>query len=414
MSGNREALERLMQAAANAAWDGKWEEAAEAYGQAVMEFPEDVDALTGLGIAYSSLGRSEEALGAYRRACDVEPYDAILRERVGRALEALGRTEEAASAYVTSGQQYEEHGAAAHLARARWEDAVRVHPACSRAHVSLLKQHQKTGRVRAAVKECLALARIYRDQERIGDAVRSCEHALELSPRNSQAVALLERLRREESPPMVQEAPQAPVRQVEGPKVPSVDVLSADALDFSLSTEEEPLAQEGNPVESTQRRALADLAESVFEGNDLSASESERLGKSAVDAIISKAIDFQTRGDTERAIAAYRQVLEAGASRPAVHFNLGVLYQDKRRFEDALTQFERAVAHPDYKLGSHFALGECYRARGLIEEALKHFVHVLKIVDLAMVEQEYSDDLADLYEHLINGYLVKGDQEQAL
>lgn len=172
------------------------------------------------------------------------------------------------------------------------------------------------------------------------------------------------------------------------------------------------MAQNGNPAESTRRMALSDLAESVFEGDDTDASEAERLGKDAVNALISKAIDFQTRGDVERAIAAYRQVLEAGLERPAVHFNLGLLYQKKQRFKDAIAQFNIAVTHPDYEVGSHFALGECCHSCGRLDEALEHFVEVVKTVDLATVERAQVNGLSDLYDHLTQDYLVKGDRDQ--
>jgi tetratricopeptide (TPR) repeat protein len=39
---------------------------------------------------------------------------------------------------------------------------------------------------------------------------------------------------------------------------------------------------------------------------------------------------------------------------------------------------------------------------------------VLRIVDLATVKREHADDLIDLYEHLADGYLVKGDEAQAV
>lgn len=99
---------------------------------------------------------------------------------------------------------------------------------------------------------------------------------------------------------------------------------------------------------------------------------------------------------------------------PAVHFNLGLLYQEKLRFDAAIAQFEKAVSHPEYALGSHFALGECYRARGRIDEALEHFVEVLKMVDLATVRRDQADGLIQLYEHLADGYIAKGDRDQAL
>lgn len=400
-----------MRAAANVAWEGNWREAIEAYQRALAEFPDDIDALTGLGMAQASIGESKQALKAYERASELEPDNPVLLEQVGKTLEAVGRAEEAAATYLACGRQYIKQGQAAHLALACWERAAQANPSSVEAHASLLKHYQRRGRIGAAVNECLTLAGIYREQGRGDYAIRICEHAVKLSPRNSEALAMLDKLRygkedqreAEAAPPEVEEEPRK-----------GVELPDAETLEFATHPGEEPSEEKGSPVESTRRKALTDLAESVFEEEEAAATQAERLSKEAADALISKAIDFQTRGDVEAAIAAYQKVLETGAGRPAVHFNLGLLYQEKLRFNDAIEQFEHAVSHPDYKLGAHFALGECHRARGRFDEALEHFIEVLKIVDLATVEREHADDLINLYEHLTDGYLAKGDQDQAL
>jgi tetratricopeptide (TPR) repeat protein len=82
--------------------------------------------------------------------------------------------------------------------------------------------------------------------------------------------------------------------------------------------------------------------------------------------------------------------------------------------EPAITEFKKAVRHPQYSLGSHFALGECYKALGRIDDALEHFVQVLKIVDLGTVRHEQADDLIQLYDALSDSYVAKGDREKAL
>jgi tetratricopeptide (TPR) repeat protein len=404
-----------MRAAANVAWEGDWEQAIEAYERALTEFPENVDALAGLGMAYASAGRAEDALDVYQRASDLAPEDPVLMEQVGKALERLGRKERACHAYLTCARQYSKQEQRSHLAVACWENAARLKPNSVEAHASLLKHYQQQGQIRAAVDECLTLARVYRDQGRTDYGIRVCQHALKLSPRNAQALALLDKLRYGEQPPEGQDeeeglpAPETGQRPAE-----DVELPDAETLEFTTSPADEAAEQKGSPVESTRRKALTDLAESVFEEEEPAATKAERLSKEAIDALISRAIDFQTRGDIEEAIAAYQKALEAGPERPAIHFNLGLLYQENLRFEDAIAQFERAVSHPDYKLGSHFALGECYRARGRINEAVEHFIEVLKIVDLATVEREHADDLINLYEHLTDGYLAKGDHDQAL
>ncbi len=416
MAGNRRIFEEAMRAGADAAWDKNWSQAISSYQKALAEFPNDVGALTSLGLAYSNAGQWDAALGAYQRASERTPDDPALHERIGKAREHLGQKEQAANAYLAAADRYLSQQQASHLALERWHDAVRVWPGSIQAHVKLLQYYQGQGQIREAIGECMVLARIYSAQGRTDYAIQVCEHALKLAPHDTEVLATLDKLRYGE--PIDVEA------KVETPEKPDdeFDLLAAmdgdvstTTLDFDVDSDSEPMEERGSPIDITRQKALTDLAESFFEEEvEAPLDMTPRLSKAEVDGLIGKAIDFQTRGKIEEAIHEYEQVVEAGAERPAVNFNLGLLYQEKLRFDQAITQFERAISHPEYTLGSHFALGECYRARGRIDEALEHFVEVLKIVDLATVQRDQADDLIQLYESLADSYIAKGEREQAL
>ncbi len=413
MAGNRRVFDEAMQDGANATWDQNWGEAIAAYQRALAEFPGDFDALTNLGLAYFNAGQFESALDVYQRASELEPDDPVLLERIGGTRERLGQRKEAAEAYVASADLYLSQEAT-HLALERWLDAVRVWADCLQARTKLLQHYQRHGQTHEAVEECLALARIYQDRGQRDQATQVCEYALQLDPHNPEVLNALDSLRRGDH---ITIKPEAGVPEeghdifaamMEGPFGPGM-------LDFQAGLEGEVSEERGSPIDLTRQKALTDLAESFFEEEVVTApAVTPRLSKAEMDALIGRAIDFQTRGKIEEAIDAYEKVVEAGVEQPAVHFNLGLLYQEKLRFDDAMSQFEKAVFHPEYALGSRFALGECCRARGRVDEALEHFVEVLKIVDLATVQREQADDLIQLYEHLADGYIAKGDREQAL
>lgn len=416
MAGNRKVFEEAMRDGANAAWDGNWDQAIAAYQRALKEFPNDVGALSNLGLAYAGIGRLETALEAYQQACSLTPDDPVLLERVGKTLEQLGRGQESAEAYMASAGHYLSQQQAVHLALKRWQDAVRACPDCLQAHVKLLQHYQTQGQVREAVEECLALARIYSARGQNDYAIQVCQHALKLSPRNRAVLAALDQLRYGE-PVAVQ-----PETGVAGEALEPLATIEETAavltLEFPSAPEAAPAEERGSPVEITRQKALSDLAESVFEEEEEvvagTAAEAPTLSKVEIDALIGRGIDFQTRGGIDEAIDAYEKVIQAGVDQLAVYFSLGLLYQEKLRFDEAIAQFEQAVSHPEYKLGSHFALGECYRARGRIDEALEHFVEVLKLVDLATVRREQADDLIQLYESLADSFIAKGERDQAL
>jgi hypothetical protein len=100
-------------------------------------------------------------------------------------------------------------------------------------------------------------------------------------------------------------------------------------LDFQVAPGDESAEDRGSPIEITRQKALTDLAESFFEEEEVVTPSvvAPRLSKMETDALIGRAIDFQTRGKIEEAIDAYEQVVKARVEQAAVHFNLGLLYQ---------------------------------------------------------------------------------------
>lgn len=408
MVRNRKIFEESMRVAANAAWEKKWGQAIEAYQYALTEFPDDVSALTGLGGAYAGAGQLGAALESYQRASEFSPNDPLIWERIGETQEQLGQREAAAEAFLSSADIYLKQQQAEHLALERWQDAARVYPDGVQAHAALLQYYQRHGQVSETVEECLALARIYHDQGRDEYAIQVCQHALKLTPNNPQVLLLLDNLRYGER------AAVEPGDDILGEESGLLAGLEAfDELEgLEAPPETAVVVKRSGPVESTCQKALADLAESIFSDEEEElVTATAQLSKMEIDALISRAIDFQTRGKLDEAIDAYEKVIAVGAERPAVHFNLGVLYQEKLRFDEAITQLNRVLSHPEYGLGSRFALGECNRARGSIYEALEHFVEGLKIVDMSTVPRGRASELARHYTHLTDTYVAEGEDE---
>ena len=57
-----------------------------------------------------------------------------------------------------------------------------------------------------------------------------------------------------------------------------------------------------------------------------------------------RALYFQRAGDFDSALAQYRVLLEQNDANAEVHNNLGLLYQDHDQLDDAIKQFQRAIA----------------------------------------------------------------------
>lgn len=408
MAGNRAQYEEALSRGHTYSWDQRWEEALIHFREAVAQFPEEPAPHAGIGMASLELGDLHGALESYKLAARYSRGDVIYLRHVADVQERLGQLTEAGQTYMAVGEIHLRRGALEQAAD-NWHRAVRLSPGLLGAHQRLARYHTEQGHVRPAIREYLAIARLFQARGENEKALQTCRAALNLDPRNPDILTAIE---------LVQHGEEI----FDGDKSAPVDLFSAaegldgalrealDDLDWGEQTE-----QVDSPVQDARRVALEQLARELFVdagGDDLS-SDGADGGKPERDALISKALDFQTRGSVNEAIGAYEQALRVGVDSPAAHFNLGLLYQDKLRFEDAINEFQISVAEQEFRLASHFALGESYRARGQIDKAVEHFVTVLKIVDLDTVQHSQADRLIELYENLADSLLTRGEPEKA-
>jgi tetratricopeptide (TPR) repeat protein len=411
-----------MKQGAQYAWDNDWHRAIEQFETARSEFPADPVPYARLGQIYVELSQLTEALRYYQQAARLDPRNLVTLGRVADILERQGKLDEAARLYMAIAEVHLKNRDL-DSAIGNWERATRLDPNLLSARQRLALIYKRMGRTRSAVREYLALARIYQIQGDIPQAAAICKAALNLDPDNPDILAAVALLRQgvtmevipEESPPSA--APPATEPASADPSLAQTLRSAANAfesdqvLGWEIETEPED-DRGGSPVEEARQTALANLAGIVFDED--SASADATMSKADRDALISKAIELQTRGATDEAIDAYEQAIQGGMRQAAVHFNLGLLYQERVRLDEAVAQLELSAEDPEYKLGAHFAMGECYRAKGRLDEALTHFIEVAKIVDMRTVERDQAEDLMRLYESLAGTYALKGEQDQAL
>jgi len=356
------------------AWEGKWDKALEEYRRAASLNPDAPDPYVGIGGVYAQLGRWDEAIEAYRKASEVEPYDLAIKEQLANALAKAGKKKEAAETYMDIASLYWQRKQVRKTIESLTK-AVKLAPHLPEPYLQLARVYEHIGENILASKAYTNLASIYKDQGQRDQALNYCNLALKLDPNNTKAKTLQTALQYgEQLLPLLEE-----VEEI----------------------------HEASPVEVTRQQALSQLAEIIFEG------PVTPTGR-RVDTLLGQALDAQSRGDVDEAIANYRQVLEAGLDIPAVHFHLGLLYKEKLMLDEAIRHLSIAVEHPQYALGSHFALGECYKISGQVDKALKHFLEALKIVDLSTLGHTQADELIKLYRSLADSLLARGDRERAL
>ncbi|MBI5300845.1 MAG: tetratricopeptide repeat protein [Chloroflexi bacterium] len=364
----------------NAAWDGQWQKAVTEYQRALNEFPDDITVRLSLAHALEGAGKLEDALRAYQMVAQRQPSDPAPLTSIAGMLEKLKRSAEAAGMYVTIAEVYLTQKQSRRAVEA-WQNAARLEPDRSDVHQNLADAFERDGRRAQAANEYVTLAGIHQRRGDTTKALALAQRALEFDPRNTRARALLDDLQ------------------------PREQTTSVSAT---------------SPVGEAEKAALTRLAETLLEEHavpkeiteERRADDRPALSQSDIDALIARAVDAQTQRRVGEAMEAYRTLINAGVARPEVKFNLGLLYFETMRYDDAIALLSDTVSDKNLALASHYALGQCYRAEGRMDEAVEHYLQVLKIVDLGSVRRDQADELIAVYEGIAESYAAKGDHEK--
>ncbi len=391
MAGNREIFEKAMNAGHSAAWDQQWDKAIAAYGRAIQEFPEDPDAHNSLGLALLQARRLEEALKVYTRAHQLTPDDPIPLEKSADVLERMGRLREAAQQYIKVADIYI---AQRDLEKAigNWTRATHLTPGLIQIHAKLAMAFERTGENRKAIREYLTLAFNF---QRMGDnekAIQAVQRALRLDPDNAQALNTLQAL---QSGTLLQAPPEEKQAETE---------IQHDAFDVTPIVTEREVgeADPRGPLGEAEEIALTELATFVFESGMLDEGSAHTI----------QAIELHRQRDTEAALQAYQQALNARFSNPGIHLSVGALLLEQRQHKEAIEHFEAAMELPKLAAGAHHGLGQAYMALNRPEEAARHLVETLRLVDLSLaIEEEEREQLNAVYNSLQDS-IARGNKTQ--
>ncbi|MFW9805026.1 MAG: tetratricopeptide repeat protein, partial [Candidatus Thorarchaeota archaeon] len=400
MAGNHEKYKQAMRAAYDHSWNQDWEAAIEAYKQALTESPEDLAATLGLGGAFLEMGQAQVALKVFERAVQLAPHDTGALAKLAGVQERLDRIDEAVVTHTAAGQVFAQQGKLEEAADA-WLQASRLAPDQAQVHLQLAHILEQLDRPAQAAAEFIKLASIVQHQGDGDLAIEHCQHALRLDPDSSEALALFESLQSTSQPETVGLG----FWDELGSETDRSEPTGEDIFSFESLAEQETDGH--SPMEHAQRRALQELAALLFE------SDADGSPDLATVAVVGRAIDQQTRGALDDAIDNYRAVLKSGLTRTAVFFNLGMLYFERMRYDEAVEAFRRSMRDKAYTLGSHYALGLTYRAAGNIDRALEHLLEFVKAVDVETVQPEQIEGLTVTYQQLSDRYIAKGDTEKA-
>jgi tetratricopeptide (TPR) repeat protein len=385
MPGRQDVYEAAMREAADAAWDHNWERAVEAYLTAVEEFPQDPNALAGLGLALVEAERLEQALEVYNHITQLAPGDPIALEKSAEVLERMGHLEEAAHKYMEVAEIY--------LSRrdkraiANWERAARLDPAMLEARSRLAVIYERAKQPQAAVHEYLALAAIFHQQGDDKKTYQALRRALRLDPTNDQVRNNLAALQAGGELTFV-----GGIKAQEPPAQPS----DFDPFGAGVSVREAP-PKSRDPVAEATEQAMTQLAEYIFE-------ESMPL---QAQAALSRAINLQRLGEAAQAVEAYRQVLDLGVDHPALRLNLGVMYEQAGQHAEAISTLEPLAVQPDLGIVTNLTMSQANLAEDRVPRAVYYAVLALRHAD-----ETVSGTNGPAFEQMLAG--LEGQDEKRL
>ncbi|MEN6298955.1 MAG: tetratricopeptide repeat protein [Anaerolineaceae bacterium] len=407
MNDSDERFRQILDQASTAAWDQKWDDAAQYYRQALELSPDNPLVLSNLGLALHELQEFDEALVCYQKAAKAAPEDPLPLERMGQIFASLNQNEEA---IINSLRAAELNLKSKSLNRAieNLEFVISLQPENIHAHLRLAVINEKIGNKEDAIKEILLLASLYQHSGNADKAFQAIQHAQELDPDNLEVTKYLSLINASKSLPL----PPQLKGLAPGGKGKAPAQLSSPSIDAQRDLNIDP-------IQSSCNRALSYLADLVFETmeEDISDTEAPRRGlqslmqgvrglsqqtsSSKVLLHLNQAIDFHTRTEYRSAADEIEKAIEAGLSHPAAFFEIGWLYFQNERMESAIKYLKMAAGHEDFALGARLLSGKILYQLKRYNEASIDYLHALKYADIALIAKKYREELLQSYEPII-------------
>lgn len=405
MAGNREVYEQALRQGNSAAWDQKWPQAIAAYQRALVEFPGSPAAMDHLGLSFMQSGDLEKAQAVYQEAIRINPQNPIPHEKSAEILEQQGRISESVQLRVNAAELYLARREA-DKAIENWLTAARLAPDNLVARSRLALAYERTGQIKAAVVEYLALAGIMQRARQTEKAVQAVEQGIRIlpdSPELGRARSALKSGKMLTVPPPYKPGGTG-LLYPGGEKKSSITAPISNAIP---STE----SRTASPQDAAQRKALAILADRLFEAerdtfepHRASIEQMTRGDEKVVSArtdqnrFLALAIDAYSRKETLEALKYFDQALHVGLNHPAASYLLGVMLMEGDNTEQAIPALQKAMEHQDLAMGANYTLGRAYRELGKPYRSAVHFLSALSLADISTVANDQREALQRQYE----------------
>jgi tetratricopeptide (TPR) repeat protein len=406
MPGDQHVFSTALSTADRFRWESQWTLAAQEYQRALAEFPDDKTARSGLGFCYMQVKQWQPALEEYEQILKDDSGNVIALSKTAEIYVILNRREEAYKAYLYLADLYSQAGQGAR-AEAAWQKTVQLSPGNPEPHERLAAYYFSKKDVALMIQERLAAAQGYLMRNDGQAAQTQCEDVLRFDATNGQAQHLLSQIRA-----LMQRASGSLTQGADGGGTNSSGTPATDMVMLNNSSGGNSSIM-GNMGSAGNYGGSPAMAATNMAGG-MAPAPHKRISATQVTGALKQAQAFQTQGRFNDAIGLCEQILESGFDRPDARYFLGWLYQEQKRWDEAIRQFQTLLNDPDYALSCYYALGQCYRARGDLRTAATHFDEAVDRVNLDALTLEESDQLVQLCQEAAEAHRQLGEQEQTL
>jgi tetratricopeptide (TPR) repeat protein len=147
----------------------------------------------------------------------------------------------------------------------------------------------------------------------------------------------------------------------------------------SLTLWNDTVAKSPNRARPNHELGLA-MAAKGYEADALYyLTRSKQLDARLFDSALSKAESFRRQGSLDEAIKEYEMILKNDPADYKALNNLGVAFNDKKRYPEAFQMITRAIEiNPRYAV-AHSNLGHLYFEMGFVNEAVQHYEEAIRL-----------------------------------
>ena len=416
MTENRTQYEAALRQGHSYSWDQRWPEAIEQFQKAIEAADHEPAPFAGLGMAYFELGDLNRALDNYKIAARLSRGEMIYLKHVAEVQERLDLKADAGQTYLAIGE-IQLKRRKLDEAVGNWLQAVRLAPELLGAHRRLAAVYKRQGLTRNSVREYLAIARIYAARGQREEALQVCQIALELDPRSVDTLTLINQIQQGEEIELNGIEPLTTVSAMAAARSAAAGAGGTADNQSNGTGIHHGTGGDSGLLEMGTRLAQSQLAQQIFgeEGPEYQSETSVENGAGLERiALISQALDFQTRGNADEALSCYEQAIAQGVASPALYFCAGILYHDKMQFGQAKRSFEQSLTDQSLRPASYYAIGEAFRTRRDLRRATEYYVAALRSIDMSYLSPVKAERASELYSYFIKDLMAAEEPRTTL